>query len=347
MTAEKKDLPVIKEKEFLKEVDGLLKEISIKRVIKPSEVEKIKIETEDDFAIAMNSLNTIKDNIDFIENTRKSITDPINGFFKKIKEKFDSLNTPNEDSKTILSSKITSYKQVQRQAALAKERAEKEELEKKKESQIIELKRINRIEHNLYVRLFGGDTIKSDLTKEARRPCHDVQDVEIAIAGVEKNFPPIEEFSEDLRSDIIKVRELFFMVANNLKRAFFDSKSDNVQTREEALTKIMNLNNEYHTEVESRREERKADFAEEIKSTEKAISNEVKEVSKGFRRDIKWEVINLEAVNNRFKKLDDDVVKDFKTKNKDKILEYIKANKALEIIPGLKFYVEEKFIGSR
>ena len=345
----KTDLPKLKEKDFLKEIEETTKNLSKIRVVKPSEIEKLKIENNDDFAIADNSYKNIKENIDFLDTYRKDITNPINALSKKVKEMFDNVNAPNLESKTIIQSKMTGYKQVQRQAELAKAKREKEEAEQKAEKQIEEAKRLNRIEHNLYVRLFGGDAIKKskdgEITKEKKRPCQGTVDVELAIKWIENKFPSYDTFSDEIREDAIRMKELFLMVANNLKRAFFDAESDHPATREEALNTIMQLNSDYHSEVEARKEERKSVIKKGLEQSEKTIEKKAAESKKGFRKDIVWEVLNLELVDDKYKTLDDSKVRDYKTVNRDNILKAIKEGKGHEILPGLKFSVKEKYIG--
>lgn len=349
--SKEQELPKIKEKDFMKEIEKMADNMSKTMVVRPSEVEKLKIETEDDCSIAENSLNNIKDNIEIFDTTRMGITKPLDNLKTKIKKLFDTKGAPNLESKSILSSKITTFKQVQRQAALAEQKRKNEEQEQKSEKALKNLKNMNRIENNMYVRLFGGEAVKRDkegkLSKEKKRPCQNNVDVELAIEWVEKGFPSFDKFSDDMREDAIRVKEMFLMVAKNLKKAFFDAESDHAGTREDALAKIMELNSEYNTEITNRRAERKEKFNSDFESATKAIEKAVKEKQKGFRKDIVFKVINLEAVPDIYKTIDENKIKGYKTTNREDILKAIKDGKGNDIIKGIEFSVNEKFIGSR
>ena len=341
----KDNLPAIKEKDFFKDVESLVKTMTSTLIVKPSEIEKIKIESEDDFAIADNSMKNIKENLDLFDSNRKGITSPFDAIKKRVMTLFKDAIIPLEESKSILSKKLTSWKQVQRATAEATAKREKEELDSKSEKDIEELKRMNRIEHNLYVRLFGGESIMKDLSREKKRPCQNTLDVENAIEWVESKFPSIDDFPDNLREDSIRVKEMFLMVARSLKKAFFDSESDHAGTRDDALNQIMTMNSDYLLEVENRRAERKGELSEQIKSVEKTIEKTVGQEKKGFRKDVVFEILNSEVVPERFKMVDEKKVKDFKTQNREKIMRYIKDGKDLEIIQGLKFSIKEKYTG--
>lgn len=303
----------------------------------------VKVEDEDSLIVAENNLKDIAEleksadkvrktlkapyfeTVKMVDNYAKTVTEPLNNYAKRFKEV------------------ISQYKIVQ-EASARKAREEKEaELRQHEAEKSEELDKLRRVEKQLHARIYGGVYRKKDGAPLSSSGCITENDCDNMKEFIEEKYPAEDSFKhyKELRNEVL---------SSTLKRLsqhkadIIDTNSTDKTAKAGALKRIQNAKNSSEIESENSFEKMKEDIEKDTAKSIRKEDRSIAKAKKGIRRTLKYEVIEEEKLTREFLTADHEKLKEYAGVNSEKIKELIKEGKQNDILPGIKFYMDEQYV---
>ena len=313
----------------------IIKEFSmfVKKMILPNEVAKLPVNDEDSLTIANLKLKECIAVEREIEAKRQELKEPFNYIGSAIQAEAKKYSVDIESSKSILTKKITDYKnlKIAQQSAIEEARRAEAEIDLKRKEAILE--RISRITLQFRALLFGGEIyLSTGEIKPVAQP-KTVDDLVKIKAMVEKSFPDFNKF-EEYRHTMVDTLETFISDIETMKLCFENGNAQTIDILRKKYNNLCNITEEQVTKTILKEENR----------MEKEIQAEQDDVSKGIREWLKFSVVNKVEVPDNFKVVDEVLVNNYIRANKDLVSQYVKEGKSDELIPGIQFRIEKKYV---
>ena len=302
---------------------------------------ELKVESSEQLVIAENNASEVQGYIKEVEKIRKAIKAPYADTVKMIDSYCKAINDGLERIKMRFSSQITQFKIIQE--AQAKIEAEKKikEIESSSVEKQEEADRVKRIMKQLYARLYGGTYTTKAGTVMPIGGCIKSDDIGVFVSWFNENAPKLETFKYfatvyedslmDFNKSIARHKVNLLEVENGSPEERTKALEDITIDRLKAESDQLLLEGLLGRTII--REQKK-----EIKSAE----SEVTEAGKGVRETIKYDVTEDILVPRDFLSVDTVKINAYLNDNREKIKQDIADNK--EIIPGIRFYVDSKFV---
>lgn len=306
---------------------------------------ELKVTGNEELTIAENNVKDVGKLLKEAEDIRKMIKKPYADAVKLIDSYVKIITDSLERSKIRLTSEITSYKVIQEAAAKAERDAKLKEIQALEAEKKEETERIDRIQQQLTARIFGGTYKKKDGTVASAAGCvTSAETVELS-KWINENAPKTDTFThfgvlyEDM---LVSIKKRLTEHTTNLIELEKANEIESKIGKEGALRRI----NESRTEAVQENLETKQTaekiIAKAVKSETKAVDNAINEAGKGVRETLKWVVTDETLVPRDMLCVDEKKLNQYLNDNKEQIKAALTENK--EVLPGIKFFVENKFI---
>lgn len=303
-------------------------------------VMKISVENEVSMNIASQKIQELNGILKNIEEVRKTFKEPYLDAGKLIDIYAKEIVNGYETAKKILTNAVTEFKEIEEARLRAEEKAKLAKLEEEKKKKVVELEMLERIQRRLYAMLYGGKYHKPDGSIAVSDSCKTPEECNELTAFVQNKFPlkSFQFYSSQALEFYTMFKRLIAEYAVNLVKA----DSDNEAVRLEAIQKINDSIDVAESLAEHQLDkiETAIDAEEKIKTSE--ITSESKEMSKGLRKNILFEITDNNKVPNVFKIVSETILRQFIVQNREEILKNLEENK--QLIPGVRLYVEQKYV---
>lgn len=303
---------------------------------------ELKVTSDETLVIAENNATSAVKLYKEVEELRKSLKAPYVATSQMI-DAYCGIITDNISRiKLRLLTEVTNYrvlKEAQKKAEADSKLQEIADLEKEKTE---EADRLVRIEAQLIARIYGGVYTKRDGTPQTLQGCLKSTECSALRIWINDNVPKLETFKhfrnkyEDMLLSIHK--KLTEHEANLIDL----EKPDYPTATEGAIRRITEARNEATEGVQTTQAEVTKIITKEIKSETKSVENEISEAGKGIRERVVYKVTEAKLIPRDFLSIDPVKINNYLNDNKDKIKEQIANNQ--EVIPGIKFFIESKFV---
>lgn len=290
----------------------------------------VKVTSDEELVIAENQYANIGEVLKRLDNKRALIKAPyfntgkvIDSYARMIREKLES-------AKKRYNTNITSYKSIQRAAAIAKAEAEEKkqkELEAKKKAQ---LDNINRIYEMVIAKLYGGSYSAKNGERKQADGCKTKEECIALLQGVQENFKPENfdyhvEYAED--------------VFNKMIITISEAAQKIVAGKNKAEEEIQQAKEKAREEAEEQRKKQEKVIEKESRTALKEVKEEVKEAGRGLRATLRYNIVNSDKLDREFLSPDPKKIANYMAMHRDKIKEEIKEGK--QRVDGLEFYMAE------
>jgi hypothetical protein len=300
----------------------------------------LKVTDPDTLMVAENTSSEILEVSKSVEKVRKTFKEPYFLTGKSIDEYAKLLSEPLEKARKDINAIVGNYKTVQ--AAFAKEKADKEQqaLDQVEKDKMEEIDKIARIEQQLNARLYGGYWINKQGLRQTSAGCVNVDQCQELIKMIDEKVPKADSYiyygerHEEMLKGLKKRIAEHMINVNKLS----SGKKDSI---EEAMGKIQSAKVSADVKVIETKEKGEYLVAKEVKKESKAIISVVQEARKGLKRILKFVVVEHDKVGKEFLKVDDEKVRFYMNEHNEEIKEKLLKNE--EILPGIKFYIDEDY----
>ena len=294
----------------------------------------ITVNNADELSIARQRILDISTWVKNLTAKHKECKDPLFTLTKMMDTKKKSLEEKFEASKDTITKKITFWETVEKRKA-ATELLELKERNREKNALIVaDTLRIDRMVSNIRAMLYGGDVINSQ-GSFPKKGCFTIEEAEDVERVVSANIPGPEKFHTECFSIYQNATRLITEMITARKNSLLTTSGTVLSDVEAAII------SETTTIV--------ADQDRQSKAVEKSFDKQIENTEKGFRRDIKWEVFDINKVPREYLTIDSEKLNNYKVEHRDEILEALKADHSVtnappNFIAGIKFSVEQKSI---
>lgn len=302
----------------------------------------IKIENDDQLAIADNNLKQINENINSAEEIRKTLGDPhrittkeVNDFCK------GKITEPLGKAKIDITKEVTNYKTVQ--AALAAKVAEEkeEEIKKTAKKQLEETDKISRIQLQLIARIYGGSWINAKEENNSSEGSLTVEDCNALLNIIDTKIPKADSFTYLKETYINVIKDVKAKLAKHIIDITESNSSDSMKSglayeriaaNSLVVKTFINDTKDKITKTISK------EVSKEIKSSAKLVKNE----SKGIRNNVKVKIANIKDVPEEWLILNEALAKSYAITNKEEVFKRIKEGD--NIINGIEYTIEQTYV---
>jgi hypothetical protein len=321
------------------------KYINSKATVYEKSTAELKVEGEDQLVIAQNNASDVNALLKEADKLRKTIKEPYANAVKTIDSYVKLITDSLERSKTRLTSEITNYKVIQEAAAKKEREAKLKELETLEAEKKEETARIDRIQQQLVARIFGGSYTVKDGTSKSSAGCIKSSDCVELSKWINENAPKpdtFKHFSVLYEDMIASVKKRLTEHTTNLLDLEKANEIDSKGALEGAIRRINESRTEAAQEIVEVKQTAEKITEKSIKSEIRTINNVVAEAGKGVRDTVKWIVTDETLVPRDMLCVDEKKLNQYLNDNKEQIKNALTEN--TELIPGIKFFVENKFI---
>lgn len=304
---------------------------------------KIVVNSPDTLSVAENHAKGVQGMLNDIELVRKTLKGPYYETGKAIDAYSKLLVDPLNRAKTRIGSQITSFKDLQ--AAQERLRIEKEQNEREKHEKVklVEIEKLSRIKKQLFARIYGGIYYTKGDVQKTSAGCVTPADCDNMELFIKEKFPSAAGF-EYLKEELEDTKNNGYTLLTEYKSHLIDLDSNNVDIRENARKLIAQA--KVDAEVEAIDDV--ATLKKDVEKTSEALGRQdkkdLKSASKGVRETVKFKIENPAAVPVDFKVISESLIHDFVKTNGPRIKNALKDQK--QLIPGISFYVDTKFVTS-
>jgi cell division septum initiation protein DivIVA len=275
-----------------------------------------------------------------IESLRKVIKDPYLAACKLIDDYTKTIVAPIELAKQRVSVKIKAWKVIEESRLKADEEARMKGIEQAMEKKRQIKERLMRIHEMLNARLFGGKYKLNNGEERTSPGCVSQADIDQLRKDVEEKYPRHEEFGEYKEDSLLLTEQLHQKIDQ------FETNLKNIQNGGVSASKSIEEINTLRTEANVNVIETAAALDGKLIRMEERVvgkvKKEIKEASKGMRTYITFEVTDLWNVPREFLMIDEKAINEYKTQNKELIIDQIKNNK--QPVTGIVFKIEQEFV---
>lgn len=303
---------------------------------------ELKVVTEQHLVVATNNVQQVAQFIKDVEKTKKLLGNPYYLTYKAINEYCKPIMDTLERIKSRFSSEIANYKIAQEATARAEAARKQKELDDLRIEKEEESKKITRIERQLIARIFGG--IYYDKTGASHRVngCLKSEDCNVLLKWVNETAPGKDKFKH-------YPNEYEEMLAVSLRRLakhkadliILESKVD-PDDKAKAMENMTDARITAEIKSSERSEASARKVEKEIRHEEIKSEKEIAEAGKGLRSTLKFEVYDEKLIPREFLSIDNVKVNKFTDDNREQIKRWLQ--EGTEIIPGIKFFVEDGFV---
>jgi hypothetical protein len=300
------------------------------------------IENDEGLTIADNNLKSINESLKNIDKVRKTFKDPYltacNDIDNYVKENF---TIPLEENKSLITKSVTSYKTIQTAQAklkLEKEQQKVKETLKEKEEEIT---RLSRIENQLLARIYGGSWMNAKGIKNTSLGCQRYKETEEVLDIIKEKMPPVESFKHLVDEYNSMKKDMLIKLAKH-KSNLIELISEDPAIRERATNNIRNSKIAAGIEMNDKKDNISVQVQKEVAKETKAAKKQVAETSKGMRKTLKFEAVDITKVPKEFLMLNESAVREWAKNNKEAISKQMLEGDS--IIDGIKYSLEEKYV---
>lgn len=304
---------------------------------------ELKVESDEQLVIAENNAKEVHLLIKEVDKVRKILKDPYANTVKMIDSYCKNISDNLDRIKVRFTAEITNYKVLQ-EAKLKMEKDQKlkvlEVLEKEK---IDESDKITRIENQLVARIYGGSYKTKDGSIKTVTGCIKSSECVELLSWINTNSPDVSVFKhfptlfEDM---IIRIKKRLIEHQNDL--LLLETKPDSPIAREGAMRRITESRLEANDKIQETSQQIEKLIEKSVKKETRTIDNEIIDAGKGVRETLTYEIVDELLVPRDMLSVDQSKIYSYLNANKDKIKQELK--NGTEIIPGIKFFVESKFV---
>lgn len=303
----------------------------------------IVVDDKDKLTIAENHAKGVQGMLNDIELVRKTMKGPYFETGKAIDAYAKNMIDPLDRSKKRIQAQITAFKELQAAAERARIESEQKEREEKENAKAAEIEKLERIKKQLYARIYGGIYYLKNGTQQSSAGCITVEDCDNTLLFIQDKFPSADSFVY-LKIELEDTKVAGIAHLTEHKSNLISMSSSNAITRKEAAEEINLAKNEAEVEAIDEVQSLKHNAAKDAKAVEKQDERILKETTKGIRENVKFDVEDAMLVPSDFKVVDETKVNEYIRNNKDRLKIMLKNNE--QPFPGLRFYVETKFVTS-
>ncbi len=300
----------------------------------------IIIDSEETLTVAENNSSQINETLKNIETVRVEVKKPYFNTVKDIDAFAKTLSEPLSKAKKDINESITNWKTVQTAAARATAEKVQKDAEVLVDEKAAEVERINRIEMQLIAKLYGGHWFNRNQQKLTSAGCFSTKDCDILMDLIKTKIPEVEDFPH-MKDEYNVMKKDILKKLSKHKMSLIESESESKTIRESAAKQIDQAKTEAGIEVNDKKDEMTKEIIKEAKSTIKTANAEVKEAGKGVRKNLKFEVADIDEVPTNWILLNDPVIRAWAQENKDYVRKVMKESDG--VIQGIKFYLEDAF----
>lgn len=304
---------------------------------------ELVVESEEQLVIAENNASEVLALTKEVDKVRKMLKEPYANTVKMIDSYCKGITDTLDRAKLRLTTQITNFKVV-KEAQMKLEREQKlKELEALETEKREESEKISRIQQQLIARIYGGAYKIKDGTTKTVTGCIKSGDCVDLLKWINANVPAPTTFKhfgimyEDM---LISVKQKLAEHQNNLTE--LETKADFPTIREGAMRRINEARSEAIKETVEDIERVDKLITKSIKSEIRSMDSEVNEAGKGVRETLKFMISDELLVPRDMLCVDEKKVTEYLNANKEKIKADLISNQ--ETIPGIKFYVDNKFV---
>lgn len=304
---------------------------------------ELKVESSEQLVIAENNSKETHNLIKEVEKVRKMIKEPYASTVTMIDSYCKTISDNLERIKTRFVSEITAFKTIEEARLKAESESKLNDLkilesEKKEESE-----KITRIENQLIARIYGGQYTTKDGQPKSAAGCIKSSECDDLLKWINDNAPAITVFKhfptlyEDM---LISIKSK--LAGHKINLIELETKNDSPIAREGAMRRIAESRIEAIQEVQTNAATFEKVIEKSVKKEVRTINNEIEAAGKGIRETLTFEVVDELLVPRDMLSVDPTKINDYLNANKDKIKESL--TKGEESIPGIRFFVDNKFI---
>ncbi len=293
-------------------------------------VHDLKIEGDESLQIAQNTYAKVQETIKNVDNRRGVVGAEYYQTYKLINSYAKKISNMLEPIKKEVNSKITEYKRLEAAQKEAERKKKEEEIAKLAEEKQQERDYINRLESMLIARIFGGEYVTKTGEVKQDPGCHTTEDCKKLINLVNTKWPAPEKFKHFDEFSVARKEKILENI-NEQMAAIISGNNANKNIRENAIAEAQSATKVMDKVTDSFKKE-----------GQKEAEKEVKEASRGLRKDIRFSVENPDQVDVSFKTVDNQLVKNWLSSNKEKVKQDLKEGK--QSLKGIRFYVQERYV---
>lgn len=302
---------------------------------------ELKVTSKETLVIATNNLKEISAYIKEVDETRKILKEPSLSETRMIDSYCKGIDDMLKRFKVRMSSEITNFKILEeareRQAqALRLKQLEEVEVEKKEESALL-----LRIEKQLNARLYGGVYYTKSGDRKSDAGCIKSSDCAVLHEVLNKSIPPISSFKHFAPRYEEMVRKLAKRISEH-QTNLVDVEGIADYARKIALERIAAARAEAEVESIDNSESIQKQIIRETRHEEIVAEKSIAEAGKGIREKLLFKATDELLVPRDFLTVDPLKIQKYINGNKEKVLNDIQQN--TETIPGIKFFIEGKYI---
>jgi hypothetical protein len=303
---------------------------------------ELKVESDEQLTIAENNAVEAASLLKEVDSVRKLLIGPYADTIKMTNFYCKTISDNLERIKLRFTSQITDYKVIKEaQAKVEREKKLKEleilETEKREESA-----KITRIEAKLVAEIYGGSYTTKNGESKIAKGCTNESDCSNLLSFINQNAPDPKDFKhfqgtyEDM---IISVKK---KLADHKINLIDLHKEDAPIAREGAMRRITEQRVEAVQDITANAQEAEKIIVKETKSEVRSMDREVKEAGKGVRGTLAYDITDENLVPRDMLSVDEKKINRYVNVNKENIKDKLSRNE--EIIPGIRFFVDNNFI---
>ena len=303
-------------------------------------VMKISVDNDVSMKIASQKIQELNGILKNLEEVRKTFKEPYLDAGRTIDAYAKEIANGYETAKKILTKAVTEFKEIEEARLRAEEKAKLAKLEEEKKKKVEELEKLERIQRRLYAMLYGGKYHKPDGSTAVSDSRKTPEECNELTAFVQNKFPlkSFQFYSSEALEFYTMFKRLIAEHAVNLVKA--NSEDETIRTQ--ALQKIKQTIDVAENLAENQIDEIEKSIVAQEKIEVSEITAESKEMSKGLRKNILFEITDHSKVPSVFKVVSETILRQFIVQNREEILKNLEENK--QIIPGVKLYIEQKYV---
>jgi hypothetical protein len=291
----------------------------------------LEIASPEQLAVATNNEAQINSALKNIEEIRKRIKDPFFRSAKAIDSYAGLIADPLENVKSMINKKITAYKQLQEAQARLKAEEERKALQLIADEKTAEINRLARVQNMVKAMIYGGEYQNASGVQVRSEGVKSPKECDLLLKLIKDKFPAPSSMKYMNKEAEIIFTNLLSWTAD--QRILIESTGTAV-----AMENALRIADQQSNDIIS---SAVADQINAQAKEEKQIDKGIAEAKKGIRRTVGFEVVDKSLVPADYKVIHDPLINAYISDNKEGIMILIREGKEREIIPGIKFVVND------